>query len=310
MFPDVSTHARQARGVAPLLLTTLICLLLAACNTAKGQSPTGTSTSSTSLSALAGAHGTTVGPLHIEATDGLTCSQYLVLNSAPSTYDVSALKRMDTYLASIAATPSSPPTPSPGVSLQWAGRTGTSGGCPLSLEITNVGSTTLQIPQIDLRVTAPPQHNGTAYHEVAMCSFPAVREVFTPIPCPPGRGSTPGPCSGYSGIVALSAQDAIGSVVATKLSPEFGDGCPTLTLQPGDTASVILLILSTGAEADLAYSVVPEVIVQDQDTQHVLTLSQFMTLLPFANPDQFTCYALQGQTLQPVDVDDSTQWCY
>jgi hypothetical protein len=73
-----------------------------------------------------------------------------------------------------------------------------SSACMFSIEVTNTGSTALQIPRAGLRLTGNPQPNQASYRLVELCSVAHDAQF-----CGPQVGGAPGPCSVYGVEIGL-----------------------------------------------------------------------------------------------------------
>lgn len=295
--------ARRTGAIYAALILALLSALLPACGGppgAHGQPSPVLLTAST---------GTTVSPLHVQMDGGMACwsgtttilsdftsaTSNLVLMGNPAAYDTGTLQRLDTFLGgylynhqrldglSAVSLPQ-------GLAWAYGAIAGANAGCTTTLEVTNVGSSQLQVQQIDLRLTGAPQPNTRTYPLVDICSFPSY-----PFDVCTGWGASAGPCSVLAITLALR-QASAGSVISAPTSTSDAS-CPSPTLNPGDSVSLALTITSTGTPDNLSYPVVPEITVQDQSGQHIITLSRFATTLAFANASQFTCYGDQNGTL-------------
>lgn len=318
-----SRHVRTTHANALVLVLALLSVLLSACG-----STTSTKTSTTPppgaaavTSTLGRTFGMTAAPLHVELLGGYNCAddQYtsgstanLVLTGDPATYDAAALQRLDKFAAFFLRSYNSDGLAEvpPPHGLAWAlGTRVGNGGCTADLEVTNVGTATIQLAQLDARLLATPQPNTQQYREINICSFPSTQDNPVANQCPPGFGAGPGECSIYDASIALH-QAGTGSVIVATVTPEVAT-CPAPTLDPGDTVTLNVSINSIGTPDNLTYAIVPEFVVQDPSGQHILTLNQFATTLTFADPSQYSCYGLQNGALVPVNptAASSPTWC-
>jgi hypothetical protein len=219
----------------------------------------------------------------------------LVLAQDRLIYSDAEIAQMQAYLAAPPAGPL-PPT------LRWVpvsagGDTPSSPaspgvGCGTDLEITNTGQATVQIPQIGVHLRADPQPNTYRYPLVDSCSLSTDA-------CPSGHGN---PDCLYKGSITLNSK-AAGSLFTSQLLSICGPG--VLTLDPGQTQDVLLLLFSTGTPANLDYPILPQLTVTTPSGPQVISLSPLATTVNFANDSQFSCYTLQGNTFVLVTPEQA-----
>jgi hypothetical protein len=238
--------------------------------------------------------------LHINSTSiGCPANEFgighgeLVLAQDRLIYSDAEIAQMQAYLAA----PPAGPLPS---TLQWAPVGGVGEdtpssykyvqpGCGAKLEITNIGQSTVQIPQVELQLRAPPQPNTSRYSLVDSCTISTAT-------CPIGFGG--GPDCLYRSSITLNSK-AAGSRFTSSLVGTSATGAPcpaTLTLDPGQTQDVLLQMYSTGTPANLDYSLLPQLTMITTAGTQVIDLSPMAATVNFASNDQFSCYGLRGNT--------------
>jgi len=177
-------------------------------------------------------------------------------------------------------------------------------GCSLDLQITNVGSSAVQVPKAGVRLTRRPETNTQHYDLVDRCSLAITR----PIPCHPQLGGGAAPCQLYTAQVQLQVADA-GTVFVDAPASAGASECPVLTVAP--RATVELWVMAVSAQNDI-YPVTPELVVETSSGERTVSLVDLSGSMAFAAADQFSCWKLQGATfvkaidgagvLPPVDA--------
>lgn len=217
----------------------------------------------------------------------------LILSSDRLTYSDSEIQQMKAWLASRSfdTTLSQPPS-----TLQWVSGTLTGTQCEVVLAVTNIATTTIQISQINMRLTRDAQQNHAHYPLINTCSlWITPHDVQSPtLGCVPGGG---GPFVYYFNY-ALSPSKA------NTVFPGHVDALPGYsplpTLNPGDVVALDLFFSSQSIADGFIYTIIPEMVLNLGNTEDRVSLQQLSTTIAFANADQFTCYSLQGNTFVPV----------
>src|SRR5262249_29187725 len=107
--------------------------------------------------------------------------------------------------------------------------------CSIAMQVTNIGRTTVQIPQVGLRLVAASTPNVDRYPLPEVCSVLASSEY-----CGPQFGGGPQPCSSYTVSVALS-EGTPGAMFPGAPAPDRGaTGCPEVTLAPGRSVEFVV----------------------------------------------------------------------
>jgi hypothetical protein len=249
--------------------------------------------------------------LHIQATKGFHCSGVtgapgydynLVLASDRLTYNQSEIQQMSAYFHS--AQIPIPPT------FRWAEGTNatqqanpSSQGCSISLQITNTGTTTIQIPQVALRLKNTPVPNTFIYWLINLCSFlsPAEWEGRCV-----GFGAGPTSCGIFSVSLFLGGSkmgDAVGNLPNGGTDPSTGNACPALAIAPQQSTEIDINAYGPA----FVYTVIPELTLITSQGQQTLTLPTFIANLAFSN--QFPCYDLRGNTFVPPSQADQHVVC-
>jgi hypothetical protein len=220
-------------------------------------------------------------------------SDALVLATERLTYSADEIQQMRNYLNEIYNNGASITTSylvSPPPTLQWVPG---SRGCGLTLEVSNTGTTTVQISSLGVQLTNAPQPNNYEYRAVDVCSIAGVSCPFGP--------SGAGDCSAYVATVNLDPGAPPNTVFAEIPQQGAGEGapCPEPTLHPGDTLYFSLGLSSSGpqqgAVASYIYSVMPVLTVTDANGSNTFTLPSMAATIAFADVGQTPCYGLQHE---------------
>lgn len=165
--------------------------------------------------------------------------------------------------------------------------------CTAGFEVTNVGSSTVQIANAGLELTGQPMPNTQSYGMVDICSLTKLD------PCPPGLGGGPTPCSVRAVHVRLDASAGQTDFLAPPRQVDFetNQPCPTVTLKPKD--SVSLFIDAYSADARI-YRAIPALDVVASNGRGVLVVPSLAGVYAFADPSQMVCYRLSGNSFVPL----------
>lgn len=280
--------------------------------------------------------------LHIQSLTGIECPpssslwlispNRLVLATSRVTYDVGELQQIVKYLDAFYHTDEttysinkiSMPLPA---SLRWVVGgynvgwnvdlskmayhvDGEETGCAADMEITNIGNTTIQIPQAGVRLTQPPQQNNYQYRLIDTCTIISLAECECH-----GCGSSPAHCQVYGAGIQLGMGQK-GSVFADTPTayPIMNDQgteipCGELTLRPGQTTELLMGFYSLPPPSHLIYSIVPELTLVTANGRQVLALPQLGNSIAFINQSQLSCYGLQGHTFVLEKSGQPDQHC-
>lgn len=271
-----------------------------------GCGPSGENTSTSNASAL----------VHVQATHGLLClangsklnvglgapgttiiTKNLVLTRDPATYDWGSIQQIDSYVSAL-ATNAAPSAPPPGVGWVSAATDGTAlgSGCAVELEITNTTNVPITVTRVQARLLANPVPTSAHFTLLDLCSLPSTRSLAQ---CT--FVSSAGSCS--VALVALFLRQAqAGTVASTPVALTAPPGQTCAPLAPGDTLDIALTLTSIGAPTNWSYRVTPELELEVGGSQVLIPLQRLTTTLVFADPGQFQCVRLQGQTFVPTST--------
>lgn len=221
-------------------------------------------------------------------------SNTLVLSDNRLTYKSSEIQQMLDYFRGGKVLP---PT------LQWVSGfpvDQSESKCGENLKITNISSTTIQLSQMNIRLTASPQPNHVSYHVINSCSFmqPDSNGFIMNRFCNPTGGGQRVYESDYS----------LGPEKANTVFPgqfhitdESGASIPSLpTLNQGDVATIYLTFTTHAIPSNFTYSITPELVLNEGNTESRVNLDKLSTTIAFVGKDQVTCYNLKGDTFIPT----------
>jgi hypothetical protein len=207
-------------------------------------------------------------------------------------YDTGEIQQMANYIDAVlghSAVPSSPPIPATFNPVSVGPVTAFStyiskGNCQGTLEITNIGDTTVQLAQVSMQLTAAPVPNRYQYRLIDICSLP------THV-CPIGLGG---------GVKTIDYDFHLRAGQAHTVLQAQSD-TPVIINPDQPPVGLFLSFESSSTPGNFIYSVVPQITVNTQDQQTTYTLPQLSTTLAFADAKQFACYSLKGNTLVLLD---------
>lgn len=313
-----------ARMIKGTILAALVALLAAcgisspsqAAHTVSTAMPsvTATPTLSTTLR-FNSAASVDVDGLHIQ-TSGVDCGAWFVLNGQQRAYDSGTIQQMKAYaeafvekyyLANETADPGSHPPVTftsqfaamlPRLPSSWQVVPGSDfnprGQCTGLFDITNIGTTDIQISSFGATLAAMPVPNNTDYRLVNVCTL-----IEQQWPCAGLFGG--GPICDYAAYVNLQSGQ-VGTHFDAPVKVDQGDGtCSTpITVAPGKVVEIYLKLVSKSA---LLYTVSLALTLNTGAGATTVDLpSAFNTSLAFANDGQFSCYGLQGSTFVVEDA--------
>lgn len=230
-------------------------------------------------------------PFVPKGTRGIVCSEWAVLATPDRlAYTPDEIRQMSAFSASdvlagrplpssVLRTTLGPLTKDNHSALQ-------DGYCFVDMQITNVSSRAIQIPQVGWRLTGQPQPNREHYQLVDLCPVNAALCSF-------GVGAAPLGCEHYYAGATLQAGTA-GSIswsVPKAMKDRLGTECPEITLDPGHSVEISLGAAATEA---LVYSVEPVLQLTTSSGDMIVAPPDMAGTMPFADPSQFSCYSVQG----------------
>ena len=252
--------------------------------------------------------------LHVE-TSGIRCpiddwpavENTLALSTDRLTYDSGEIQEMATYVdGKLTSQNPSPPLPN---TLQlvlgslyrglgsWNILNGI--GCTMQVEITNIGTTSFQISQVALRLTANPQQNNYHYRLIDICSLPLPaqdKQVF----CPLGRGGG-GLATVYEFKLKTGSTGTVFQGQISSLPP---------TIDSGQSATVVFFIEPSDRLNRFIYSAIPEVTLDLSGEERTIQLTQLQSRIAFVTLKQLVCYGLKGTTFVSLDLGPHPgTWC-
>jgi hypothetical protein len=313
------------RRTARMLVAISLLFVLVACgNTTTSTSvatstPQETNSSNSTVPSFQKVHSITfdVAKIHVYSGHGIICLNYetlnahdpnslianLVLATNRLTYDTSELQQMETYATVLYGMTKSLHSPVFPNTLSWVPGTivgnfpdlrfpgiYVGGGCFGEMELTNTGNKTILIHSFNMRLTSTPQRTSPSYQYrmIDICSL--IGESYS---CPPMAGGG-GAMVDY---FLLKAEPA-----GTTFAPQKQDIMPDnqsgsdITLNP-NTPYVLPVLFYFTSTNNLVYSLTPELVLDTPNgVQQHTALPQLATTLYFANPSQFSCYTLKGDT--------------
>lgn len=293
------------------------------CASSQGVSTTSAGRPSLAFNAPACADGN---GLHIQSS-GVDCGAAVVLNRQQTTYDVGAIQQMSAYLRAFnetyvtsyfrmiaeASAPATfnaqyektlPPLPS---ALQvvpanlYSHLSAMFHQCTGHFEITNTGSSDIQVIGFGATFITAPVPNTAQYQLVDECSLPDLAAVC-------GNGGIGGnePCL-YDATLNLRAGSAGTHVNAPITSSDDSGNCSgPITIAPGNLAEVNLEFDSPSA---LLYTARLTVTVSTTGTTVITLPASFNTTLAFASKSQFSCYGFQNNTFVVEHTVDRMTYC-
>jgi hypothetical protein len=269
------------------------------------------------------------GNLCIQSKDGFQCPyskvgggdipDQLVLASDRTTYSQDEINQMRDYVTGGNASfeVQANPDTEPPSTLRWVlgGVTGkipatTGMDCKAVLNLTNTGTTPIQLPKVGFQLEARPEPNSYQYRLIDVCSFISPSQ---------GRCNSPagggGACNFYFATIQLGFGEKNDTYSAVPDGINYSTtpitDCGTLTLAPSTQVTLdITFSLAANTVQNLLYSVLPVFTVITDQGEQTLQLPQLISTLAFAGVNQFSCYELQGTTFMLVNsADIQHSWC-
>lgn len=253
-------------------------------------------------------------PLFFEPAIGMDCDQWLVLASDHLTYSDSDMQAIATYTNGFRyGVQSVDPAPSPlpsTLALPAGGKR-----CTGDLQVTNTGSTSLQLSHVGLRLDASPVRNTFAYRLIDVCPF-LVADLM---------GGFCGPQTGANIYCEYSASIELGmGTIGTRFSSPIsgfavtpgGAACQYgLTIAPQQTMTIAVTVtLADPADAPQIYEATPYLTVVTSRGKQDILFPRLASTLVYANTAQFPCYEPKGTTFALLDPQTAQRgqgsvWC-
>lgn len=267
--------------------------------------------------------------LHLFSVEGLQCpirrsprapnqqgyqflgpSDDLVLATGRLTYSEDEIQQMRNYLNEIFSNAASITTSyqvPPPSTLRWV----PGGDCELTLQVSNTGTTTVQISSLGVQLTSTPQPNNYQYNgAIDACSIGG-QQIMASTDCQGQSGA--GDCSAYVASVNLvptALPNTVFSGTPQQGANEAGP-CSEPTLHPGETLYFDLILNSPGPQqssvAPYIYSVMPLLTVTDVSGSITSTLPSMAATIAFAS--QIPCYGLQQDQDTTLTLITSSLGC-
>jgi hypothetical protein len=231
---------------------------------------------------------------------GLQCPQWVVLTGSRAAFSTAELRQMADFLIKeyepTSGRPLDPPPSFARTNVAIADPQAASTRywneprCTMSLQVTNTGHETVQLPEIGVRLTAATRPNQTDYRLVEACSIESA-----PAYCGVKKGGGATPCGSYRVQLLLTAGNAGDSFMDRPVAG-YPDGptCPDITLGPNATVELAFTLRSAQA---MAYPLEPVLKVRTSAGLQTVSTGNGAGTVEFASPSQFTCYQLSGQSL-------------
>lgn len=298
----------------PFLMSML--LVLSGCTLTRGAS-TSLAPTRTQLSAKPS-------PIGVFFENPLSCDTSLVLATDRLTYDQAEVNQLTAFIGSQGDNlgyldgPSLPETlryitGSAPISIfskdALGGQQVDSTPCFVKMELTNISQEALQIPQVHLRYLSSAKPNTQLYRLINVCSI----GPRTQTTCPYFPGAGPGEGYGVRFTIGRGPTNTIYSDKPGSIQPGPMPAIPTL--RPGDAAKITIEIDVKNDESGLFVSAIPEVVVTSLNETQIIALTSLKMDIAIAAPQNFSCYALRGDTFvqqeplisSPQDLGGS--WC-
>jgi hypothetical protein len=184
--------------------------------------------------------------------------------------------------------------------------------CGFKLELTNVGTTAIQISKAGVRLTGQPEANPGTYRLVEMCSLAGIDHY-----CGPQLGGGGAPCSFYTAQIELvdGNPGTLNQQPPLAITGSTGE-CPAMVIDP---AKSIDLRVDLWSPRNFIFPVEPVLTVATPAGEKVVTIPALAGRAAFANVDQFKCLKFQANTFIPaydgvaaLDLDKQApngNWC-
>lgn len=243
-------------------------------------------------------------------------SNQLVLTSDRTMYSRAEIAQMSSYISEVKQygwiLSSLPQGAEPPPTLQWvlggsmdsvAASSALDGRapnpCSMDLELTNIGSTLIQIPKVGVQLEGSPHENTYSYHLINLCSL---ADCYF--------GGSGGGCT-YDAQIQLGSGNK--GTIFSGTPQGIAEGCNALTISPAEQVFLYLdFSVAPGEPQNVVYSFLPIITVDTSQGENIVNLSQMVNTVAYATANQFSCYTLQGTafTLTTAANDlEGKQYC-
>jgi hypothetical protein len=175
--------------------------------------------------------------------------------------------------------------------------------CAFELELTNLGSATIQVTKVGVRLTGQPEANKETYRLIDMCSLGGIDHY-----CGPQLGGGPKPCGFYSAAIELRdrnpgalSQEPPQPIINTIGQAPADTGCPAMVIDPAQTVDVRVDLWSG---QNLIFPVEPVLTVATSAGEKVVTVPTQAGRAAFANAVQFKCLKFDADRFVPIPAYD------
>jgi hypothetical protein len=233
------------------------------------------------------------------APAGIACPMWAILSQPGAVYAGADVQRMGTFLNQVIQAAHGtydldPGVPPPTIQVthvalnrpDYANTSWNVPWCSIVMQTTNVGTQTVQVPRVGLRLTGTPAPNAAQYPLVEVCSVLNVSQY-----CGPQFGGGATACSGYPVTVDLSDGPPGTMFAGTPAANPNGPACPEVTLAPGGSVAFVFHVTSSLARD---YPAEPYLEVSGPTRTTTYGVPSIAGHLTFADAGQFACYRLTG----------------
>lgn len=176
-------------------------------------------------------------------------------------------------------------------------------GCIGYIEITNLTNEMMTFHGINIRLLGAPKVNTGHYHLINICSLPFQPNKEYP-DCPAKVEEQPWGSDYTFSLTNNLEQQIITGVATRQLDEDYKPATRVdLDMEPGELLHWKLNIQPPKVDGNLVYRIVPELVITLSDKEQIIPLNDLETTLVFANPDQVSCYSLQGGTFIAIEQD-------
>jgi len=179
-------------------------------------------------------------------------------------------------------------------------------GCLETMTATNVSNEPLILHSINVQLTEAPQTNTDHYRFLNICSLPLKKPLgldsnFPFCPSYP-QGTIDDPQYEFSLQKAQAGSIFSGVQKAPDQEAATPNPLQQTRLQPGKSLTFHLNFRTPEKGGNLKYSILPQMVVTASGKQQTLQMGPVTTLV-YADPEQISCYTLQGEHFVPLKQD-------